>query len=113
MSRNNLFEELKRRNVYKVAVAYVVVSWLLIQAASILLPAGRPRSAAMLTALVLFPLLILGDQWHANQIVELRHHQAKAAVAIIVGGVLVFALAWVFVRWPALMPLAIIAAVLV
>ena len=54
-------------------------------AASILLPAGRTRSAAMLTALVLFPLLILGDQWHANQIVELRHHQAKAAVAIVVG----------------------------
>ena len=32
------FTELKRRNVYKVAVAYVVVAWLLIQAASILLP---------------------------------------------------------------------------
>src|SRR5439155_9335088 len=30
--------ELKRRNVYKVAVAYAVVAWLLIQAASILLP---------------------------------------------------------------------------
>ncbi len=77
-------------------------------AASILLPSGRLRSAAMLTALVLFPLLILGDQWHANQIVELRHHEAKAAVAIVVGAVLVFVLAWVFVRWPALMPLAII-----
>jgi putative inorganic carbon (hco3(-)) transporter len=77
-------------------------------AASILLPAGRVRSAAMLTALVLFPLLILGDQWHTSQIVELRHHQAKAAVAIVVGAVLVLALAWVFRRWPALMPLAII-----
>jgi putative inorganic carbon (hco3(-)) transporter len=77
-------------------------------AASILLPAGRVRSAAMLTALVLFPLLILGDQWHANQIVELRHHEAKAAGAIVVGGILVFALAWVFRRRPALMPLAII-----
>ena len=32
------FGELKRRNVYKVAVAYAVVGWLLIQAASILLP---------------------------------------------------------------------------
>jgi adenylate cyclase len=32
------FAELKRRNVYKVAVAYAVVAWLLIQAASILLP---------------------------------------------------------------------------
>lgn len=78
--------------------------------ASILLPAGRVRSAAMLTALVLFPILILGDQWHNHQIVELRHHEAKAAVAVIVGAVLVVALAWVFVRWPILMPLSIIGA---
>jgi len=34
----NFFTELKRRNVYKVAVAYAVVAWLLIQAASILFP---------------------------------------------------------------------------
>jgi TolB-like protein/Tfp pilus assembly protein PilF len=38
VSSRNIFEELKRRNVYKVAVAYAVVSWLLIQAASILFP---------------------------------------------------------------------------
>jgi TolB-like protein/tetratricopeptide (TPR) repeat protein len=36
---DNFFAELKRRNVYKVAVAYAVVSWLLIQAASIFFPA--------------------------------------------------------------------------
>ncbi len=35
----NFFSELKRRNVYKVAVAYAVVAWLLIQAASIFFPA--------------------------------------------------------------------------
>jgi serine/threonine-protein kinase len=38
MDPGNLFAELKRRNVYKVAVAYAVVAWLLIQAASILFP---------------------------------------------------------------------------
>jgi TolB-like protein/Flp pilus assembly protein TadD len=38
MEIRNFFAELKRRNVYKVAVAYAVISWLLIQAASILLP---------------------------------------------------------------------------
>ena len=38
MSERNFFAELKRRNVYKVAVAYAVVAWLLIQAASILFP---------------------------------------------------------------------------
>jgi len=30
--RPSFFAELKRRNVYKVAVAYAVVAWLLIQA---------------------------------------------------------------------------------
>src|SRR6476620_2589671 len=34
----SFFSELKRRNVYKIAVAYAVVAWLLIQAASILFP---------------------------------------------------------------------------
>jgi len=32
----NFFAELKRRNVYKVAIAYAIVAWLLIQGASIL-----------------------------------------------------------------------------
>jgi TolB-like protein/cytochrome c-type biogenesis protein CcmH/NrfG len=35
---NKLLAELKRRNVYKVAVLYAVVAWLLIQAGSILFP---------------------------------------------------------------------------
>jgi hypothetical protein len=34
----NFFSELKRRNVYKIAIAYGVVAWLLLQAASILFP---------------------------------------------------------------------------
>jgi TolB-like protein/Tfp pilus assembly protein PilF len=36
MKIDNFFAELKRRNVYKVAVAYAVVSWLVVQAASLL-----------------------------------------------------------------------------
>jgi TolB-like protein/Tfp pilus assembly protein PilF len=38
MNLGDFFSELKRRNVYKVAVAYAVISWLLIQAVSILFP---------------------------------------------------------------------------
>jgi TolB-like protein/predicted Zn-dependent protease len=49
----NFFAELKRRNVYKVAVAYAVVSWLLIQAASILLPTFE-APAWVMKALVVF-----------------------------------------------------------
>lgn len=38
MNQGNFFSELKRRNVYKVAVAYAVIAWLLIQGTSILFP---------------------------------------------------------------------------
>jgi hypothetical protein len=34
MDPQNFFAELKRRNVYKVAVAYAIVGWLLIQIAT-------------------------------------------------------------------------------
>src|SRR5436190_9335441 len=47
MKIDNFFTELKRRNVYKVAIAYAVVSWLLIQAASIFLPAFDAPSWVM------------------------------------------------------------------
>jgi serine/threonine-protein kinase len=38
MNRGNFFAELKRRNVYKVAVAYAVVAWLLVQVATQVFP---------------------------------------------------------------------------
>ena len=38
MNFNSFFAELKRRNVYKVAVAYAVVAWLLMQVASQIFP---------------------------------------------------------------------------
>ena len=38
MNFGNFFAELKRRNVYKVAIAYGVVCWLLIQIATQVFP---------------------------------------------------------------------------
>jgi TolB-like protein/Tfp pilus assembly protein PilF len=38
MNPRNLFSELKRRNVYKVAVAYAIVGWLLVQVATQVFP---------------------------------------------------------------------------
>ncbi|MEY2541595.1 MAG: hypothetical protein QOI22_1197, partial [Verrucomicrobiota bacterium] len=38
MNLEKFFIELKRRNVYKVAVAYAVVAWLLIQVATQVFP---------------------------------------------------------------------------
>jgi hypothetical protein len=78
-------------------------------AAAILLPAGRGRSAAMLAALVLFPALILGDQWHSHQIADLRDHSARL-IGLGLGALAISAaLAAVFLRWPVLLPLAIVA----
>ena len=77
-------------------------------AAAILLLPGRVRAAAMLLALVLFPVLILGDQWHSPQIVDLREDVAVlTALAAAALGASV-ALAAVFHRWPILLPLAIV-----
>ena len=57
------FAELKRRNVYKVAVAYAVVAWLLIQAASILFPTfeAPPWVMKVFVALLLlwFPIALI------------------------------------------------------
>jgi len=53
----NFFAELKRRNVYKVAVAYAIVGWLVMQIAATVVPALH-LSDAITTAVVL--LVILG-----------------------------------------------------
>lgn len=79
-------------------------------AAAILLPAGRPRSLAMLGTLALFPVLILGDQWHTSQIEALRHDDARIAALLLGAAAIVAALAFAFRRWPVLLPLAIVAA---
>ncbi len=63
MNPRNFFSELKRRNVYKVAVAYAVVAWLIIQAASIFLPAfDAPLSVMRILIIVLilgFPVALV------------------------------------------------------
>src|SRR5437764_9437970 len=62
MKIDNFFAELKRRNVYKVAIAYAVVAWLVIQAASIFLPAfNAPQWAMQVVILILvvgFPIAL-------------------------------------------------------
>jgi len=57
MKLGNFLAELKRRNVYKVVVAYAVVAWLVIQAASILLPTFEAPAWVMK---VIVLLLVLG-----------------------------------------------------
>ena len=63
MNRRNFFSELKRRNVYKVAVAYAVVGWLAVQAASIVLPTFHAPEWALQTIIALvvigFPIALV------------------------------------------------------
>ena len=53
----SLFDELKRRNVFRVAAAYVVVAWLIMQVADTFAPALLLPE--WVTSLIAF-LLILG-----------------------------------------------------
>ncbi len=63
MNLKNFFAELKRRNVYKVAVAYAVVAWLLMQVASQIFPFFEiPNWAVRLVVLLLvigFPVALI------------------------------------------------------
>ena len=63
MKIDNFFAELKRRNVYKVAVAYAVVAWLLIQVATQVFPFFEiPNWAVRLVVLAMiagFPIALI------------------------------------------------------
>ena len=63
MNSRNFFAELKRRNVYKVAVAYAIVGWLLIQIATQVFPFFEiPNWAVRLVVLAImigFPIALV------------------------------------------------------
>src|SRR5207244_2160712 len=63
MNLRKFFTELKRRNVYKVAIAYAVVAWLLMQVASQIFPFFEiPNWAVRLVVLLLiigFPIALI------------------------------------------------------
>src|SRR6476660_3405455 len=63
MNEPNFFAELKRRNVYKVAVAYAVVAWLLMQIASQIFPFFEVRNWVVRLVILLlvigFPIALI------------------------------------------------------
>src|SRR3989440_5917688 len=63
VSSRNFFAELKRRNVYKVAVAYAIVGWLLVQVATQVFPFFEiPNWAVRLVVLLIivgFPIALV------------------------------------------------------
>ena len=62
MNFKSFFAELKRRNVYKVAVAYAVISWLIIQIATQIFPffevPKRPLRLVVLATVLDFPIAL-------------------------------------------------------
>src|SRR3954454_167648 len=72
--------------------------------AALLLPNPRVRALAALTALVLTPILLVGELRDAPQMVTLRHRPGVAAAGIVAGLVAVGLLAAVLRRHPWLLP---------
>jgi adenylate cyclase len=53
MDAKTFFRELRRRNVLKVALAYAVVAWLVVEATSLLLFGHQERSSALTALMVI------------------------------------------------------------
>ena len=99
----NLFDELKRRKVFKVGAAYLVVAWLAVQGASIGFPAFEAPPWALrifiLVALLGFPVVLV-MAWvfeHTPEGVRLDPVQRDTKRVVAVSALLVvLAMAWFF-----------------
>jgi TolB-like protein/Tfp pilus assembly protein PilF len=112
----NFFSELQRRNVYKVAVAYAVVAWLLVQIATQVFPFFEvPNWAVRMVIVILalgFPVaLVLAWAFEitpegirrADEVLpeeSIRHHTGRklAALTVVVGLIAAALFAWPFLR---------------
>jgi hypothetical protein len=82
----------------------------LLAAAVLVAPDRRLRAVAMLGALVLCPVLLLGSLWHDSQLRPLHDHPLAAVIAGIVAlGALAVAARWLAPRWQLFAPLAVLA----
>jgi TolB-like protein/Tfp pilus assembly protein PilF len=113
---DNFFAELKRRNVYKVAVAYAIVGWLVMQIAATVVPAlhlsDAITSAVVLLTLLGFPIaLVLAwafeltpegikrtEDVAPNESITRRTGRKLTAVMIVVAVVASALFAWQFLQ---------------
>ena len=75
-----------------------------------LLAAPRVRAAALAVALLLAPVLVLGDNWDSDRVADLRDSPALVAAALALAAVALIAAAIVLRRHPRLLAPALIAA---
>jgi O-antigen ligase len=87
-----------------------MVAAALAAAGAFFLATPRARAACFLIALVLTPILLVGELWKSSQLETLRSHPAELLALAVVGIALMVALAAVFLRRPLLMPILAVAA---
>ena len=105
----SLFNELKRRNVFRAGAAYVVLAWVVVQVADVLLDAfSTPPwviQAIIIALAVGFPVTLVGawvyeltrDGLKRTEEVELTDSitfQTRRKLDFVIVGVLIFAVAW-------------------
>jgi O-antigen ligase len=79
-------------------------------AGTFFLATPRARALCALLAIVLCPVLLVGELWNSSQLVTLRSHPAELLGLAVVGTAVLAALALLFLRRPLLMPLLAVAA---
>jgi O-antigen ligase len=87
-----------------------VIASLALVGAFFLTGSARARAVCVLVALILSPVLLVGELWNTSQVHNLREHPAELVGLIVVGAGLMAALAAVFLRKPILLPILAIAA---
>jgi len=87
-----------------------IVAAALLAGAALLAPSTRGRGWAALLALALTPVLLVANIWDSSPLVSLRDRPAVAAGVVVGALAAVVVLAIVLRRWPALLPLLVVAA---
>ncbi|MEV4423460.1 O-antigen ligase family protein [Patulibacter sp. NPDC049589] len=75
-------------------------------ALALLLKSPNARAGAMAIALIGAPIILLAQVWDAGPVERLRDHPPVLAAVVVAGLVVLVAGAWIFRRWPLLVPLA-------
>ncbi|HXD57589.1 MAG TPA: hypothetical protein VN606_06710, partial [Thermoleophilaceae bacterium] len=87
-----------------------VIASLALVGAFFLTGSARARALCVLVALLLSPVLLVGELWNTSQVQNLRDHPVELIGLIVVGAALMAGLAAIFLRRPLLLPILAIAA---
>ena len=78
-------------------------------AAALVLRERRARVGAIAVALVIAPVLVVGDVWNEARVIDFRTSAAQVALAVVLACGIVAALTWAFLRYREAFPIVAIA----